>query len=107
MSTKTYSEQRQAIYFRAARDMYRAAEDIALDTIKDEILTQPTVFWAAGVIDSTMRRARDLENAGHEQAVATARQENDLRKARWAAQDAHIRLEMRAKGEGHAVKQLS
>src|SRR5262249_37365103 len=84
MSSKTYSEQRQAILFRAARDLRKVATSLLDDVVEDAELDGQTAPWALSVAQNTARLANDLEDKGHEQARATARQENDLYNSRRA-----------------------
>lgn len=100
MSTKTYSEQRQAIYFAAARDMCRVAKQVAEDTILDQILTQATLDWASSLVAKILRQANSLEDLGHEQCRASVRSQQALYNVRKDAVDAWSRLHERAAREG-------
>lgn len=69
--TKTYSEQRQRVLFKAARD-FRAIACSVLDDVRTELELQgDTARWAITLAVRTARRANALENEGHEQCVAT------------------------------------
>lgn len=80
---KTYSEQRQAAYFRAAREMYRVATQILDDSTNDaELTSEATHEWVKNQSRITMERGRELEEKGHEERIATVRQENALFQAK-------------------------
>lgn len=81
-STKTYSEQRQAILFRAARDLRGVASQVLDDVREDAELTGSTVVWAKQQAARTAKLANDLEGRGHEETVGTTRAENDLSRSR-------------------------
>src|SRR5262245_31824574 len=99
--TKTYSEIRQAAYFRAARELYAVAAEVANETANDPLdaITQANLVWAASVSATTFKKAQALEDLGHEEAVASTIQETNLRKARQAVYQAQKRLQAHAKGE--------
>jgi hypothetical protein len=86
--TKTYSEVRQDACFKHAVELYKLVVQIADDNVDcDPTHTSAaTIVWAASLIDKTFEQADTLENQGHEEAVATSRQENWLRHHRALAQ---------------------
>lgn len=91
MGTKTYSEIRQAAYFKAAVEMYKLVVTIADENIDNppegrENVSQANVTWAASLIETTFKKARAIEELGHEETVASVRQERWLSKYRWAAE---------------------
>lgn len=79
MSTKSYSEQRQAILFKAARDMRRVAASI-LDDVQNEVELSwiPTLSWAKEATRKTAELANELEQRGHEETLASPRAESLL-----------------------------
>jgi hypothetical protein len=80
---RTYSEQRQAILFRAARDLRGVAGQVLDDVTNPVELTSATTpAWAKSVARKTAEMANDLERQGHEQGPATTRQENELARSR-------------------------
>lgn len=82
MSSKSYSEQRQAILFRASRDL-RAVACSVLDDVQNEVeLTGSTPAWAKSVALATATLANELEGRGHEETMASARAESDLARSK-------------------------
>src|SRR5262249_48596737 len=81
MSTKTYSEQRQAILFKASRDLRAVAASVLDDVVNEvELTSSATLGWAKSVAATTAKLAQELEDKGHEQGGASTRAENDLYK---------------------------
>ena len=79
----TYSERRQRAYFDAAVAMYKVASEVLEDVRNEvELRSATTNTWVASVSRATMNRARELEEKGHEEAVATDAQERRLQKAK-------------------------
>jgi hypothetical protein len=97
---KTYSERRQTILFRAARDMRKIATDALDDVTEVTELTGKTAPWAKSVARKTAELANELESKGHEQAPATARQETDLYESRRGYEMAIDRFEERLRAHG-------
>jgi hypothetical protein len=90
--TKTYGELRQETYFRAAIEMYRLCVTIWEDNLGPNapgIQTEANERWALSVLTNTYRIARELEDRGHEQTVASTRWSNRLWKER---ETAHSKL---------------
>lgn len=88
--TKTYTEVRQEAYFRAAIELYRLTVQIADENIDNppegEAVSEATVIWAGSLIEGTYRKARDLEDTGHEQGIASTRWERRLSRERGSAE---------------------
>lgn len=89
--TKTYSEQRQAAYFAAARELYRVAARVLDDSYTDAELTGRTHEWVQNQSRITCEQARALEDRGHEETVASPRAENALYRAKREHSDAVTR----------------
>ena len=76
---KTYSEQRQAILFKAARQLRVVAAQVLDDTVDAGAgISRQTVRFCIQHAANAARLAWDLEEKGHEQCVATQRQNTDL-----------------------------
>jgi hypothetical protein len=88
--TKTYSEQRQEAYFRAAIELYRLTVQIADENIDNppegEAVSQANITWAASLIESTFRKASELDDLGHSETIASTRLANRVARERAAAQ---------------------
>ena len=83
--TKTYSEMRQAAYFKAARDLRKVACSCWDDLINEvETGNMATLIWTKSNAKNTMDQAQRLEDLGHEQAIASALDETLLRKSKTA-----------------------
>ncbi|HEY7421489.1 MAG TPA: hypothetical protein VH541_05720 [Gaiellaceae bacterium] len=81
--TKTYSEQRAAIFFKAARDLRKVACEVLDDVQTDaEFANLDTLKWAKGTAAKISQEANDLELQGHDLVQATPRQEADLSRSR-------------------------
>lgn len=80
--TKTYSEQRQAILFRAARDLRAVACQVLDDVTNEAELTGTTPAWAKSVALKTATLANELESQGHEEAIASPRAESGLTRSK-------------------------
>ena len=94
--TKTYSELRQEALFRAAREMWKIAASVLDDVVNDvELASDRTDNWAKSVSSKTAEMARALEEQGHEQCIASGRQEAALRRARSVHSDAITRYMVR------------
>jgi hypothetical protein len=104
---KTYSERRQAILFRAARDMRKVAVDALDDVTNPAELTGNSAPWAKSVARKTAETANELESNGHEEAIATARQETDLYQSRREYEQAIDRFEERLRANGVDPRSLS
>jgi len=78
MSTKTYSEQRQAILFKASRDLRLVAVSVLDDVQQDAEFLGATRDWAKSVARKTAEMANELEQRGHEETVAPFRAANLL-----------------------------
>jgi hypothetical protein len=90
MATKTYAERRQAAYFAAARELYKLVVEIADENIDSppegrQKVSTATTLWAASLIATTYKKAAELERQGHEETVASVRQERQLYNLRRAA----------------------
>jgi hypothetical protein len=93
---KTYSEQRQETLFAAARKLYRLAGEILDDSVNDvELLSEPTHEWVKATSRKTAEMARELEDQGHGECMASSRSENALYNAKRAHSDAIDRYEHR------------
>lgn len=81
--TKTYSEQRQAAYFRAARELRTVACSV-LDEVENEVelTSEATLSWAISVAKSTATKAQELENLGYEECIVNSRAEMTQYKSR-------------------------
>ena len=100
-STKTYSEQRQDVYRRAAIDLYKLVVEIADENIDNppegvENVTEANKVWAASLIDTTFRKAHELDDLAHGETIMPVRASNRLARYRAAAQA--------RTGEGRALK---
>lgn len=83
MSTKTYSEQRQAVFFQAACRMFRIAAQVLNDVQQDaEYRNVATIEWVKNQARVAMDAGRALENQGHEIRIASGHQEAALRRAK-------------------------
>jgi hypothetical protein len=92
---KSYSEQRQAIFFKAARDLRKVACQVLNDCTDPAEFRGSTYEWAREHAANIMLRAAELENEGHEQCVATPLAETLLTKSKdeySLAVDRHVRL---------------
>jgi len=78
-SNASYSDQRAAILFKAARDMRLVACQV-LDDVQNEVeLLSDTPAWAKSVAKKTAELASDLENRGWEDCgFASTRTQNLL-----------------------------
>ena len=88
MTTMSYSEQRQRVYFQAARAMYAIAAQVLDDVREDaEFRNAGTMEWVKNVSAVTMRKGHELEELGHAECMAESRacSANDR------AKDAHSR----------------
>jgi hypothetical protein len=79
---KTYSEQRQAILFKASRELRLVACQV-LDDVRNpvELASDSTLSWAKSVARHTAEMATELEDRGHEEAIASPRAETDMRRS--------------------------
>jgi len=69
----SYSDQRQRIYFRAARELRAVACEI-LDDVQNPVeLTGESAPWAFRLAVQTAKDANAVADKGHEQCVADAR----------------------------------
>jgi hypothetical protein len=75
---KTYSEQRQAILFKASRDLRAVAATVLDDVQQDAEFTGGTYAWAKALAKRTAETANELEQRGHEETIASVRAENLL-----------------------------
>lgn len=66
--TKTYSEARQAVYFRAAAAMYDVATGILDDCTEPAEFVGRTYEWSRDIAASTAKRAQALKDLGLEEA---------------------------------------
>jgi hypothetical protein len=83
-----FSVRRQRVYFTAAVEMYRIAADV-LDTVHDvELPSESTHRYVLNTATRTYEKGKILEEMGHEQCVATPRQETRLYRAREKYRDA-------------------
>ena len=99
--TRTYSEQRQLIYFKAARDLRKVAASVLDDVVNDgELAQQHTIVWAINNASIVAKQAYALESLGHEQCVASVRAETDLYKSRRAYDASIDAFEARVKARG-------
>lgn len=92
---KTYSEQIQAIDFKAARELHKVAAQVLNDCSEPAEFRGPTAHWAITRARAIMERARELENHGHEQCVASSLAETLLSKSKDVYSEAvtrHMRL---------------
>lgn len=81
--TKTYSEERQRILFKTARDLRKVAASVLDDcTDAGAGISKHTVRWAIDLAGRTAVRANELESEAHEQCVATQAQETRQFKSR-------------------------
>jgi len=71
---QTYTERRQAILFKAARDMRSVACEILDEVQLQSEFIGRSASWAKSTAASTARQARELETLGHEQTIADGRQ---------------------------------
>lgn len=99
--TRTYSERRQRAYFTAAIDLYKLVVEIAEENIDNppegEAVSQANLTWAASLVETTFKKAFDLEEKGHEETIADTRterrlaQHRELARARTAEGRAHMK----------------
>lgn len=81
--TKTYSEQAQAVLFKASREMRKVAATVLDDVTNEvELLSEDTHRWAKDTARLYAERANELEIQGHGLTVASRRAETELFKAR-------------------------
>ena len=97
---QTYSERRQAILFAASRQMRKLAGEVLDDVQLEAEITGNTAAWAKSKAASIACQANQLEDAGHEQCIASARSENALYVSRNAYSQAIDRFEMRLRQYG-------
>lgn len=97
---KTYSEQRQAILFRASRELRKVAAQVLDDVNHPAELTGRTAPWAKGIAKRTAEQANRLEIEGHEQTIASNRSETEIAKSHRAYSDAIDRFEERLRANG-------
>jgi len=98
MNTKTYSELRQAALFRCGRDLLKVAALVLDDVVNPVELANPaTLEWAKSVARKSALLAEQSISLGHEQGIATSRQDNDLYGARRQYSAAVDRFEGRIK----------
>ena len=72
--TMTYSEARQRVLFKAARDLRQIAAGVLDDVENDvEVSSLATVMWAKSVAAKTAELANELEGRGHEECWADTR----------------------------------
>lgn len=101
--TKTYSELRQATYFKAARELVRIAQAFLDDTFSDqgveygELVTPQTARWAIEGARQTAKQAQALFTLGHEQCIASQLSETLNNKAWYAYSKAITRFEDRVR----------
>lgn len=83
--TKTYSEQRQLILFKASRDLRKVAAQV-LDDVQNEVELRnaSTLAWATTLAQRIAEQANELENTAHELCVASSLSETLLYKSRRA-----------------------
>lgn len=79
--TKTYSEQRQAIYFKAARDLYKLCAQMCDDSCVG-VYSQANDEWLKGILNRTADLAREQERLGYEECLSDARSDYALRRAK-------------------------
>jgi hypothetical protein len=84
MSTKTYSERRQQVYFVAAREMRKVAAHILDDVVEDAEFTGATARWAKDQARYAALAACELERQGHELCIASPRAETEIHKSKTA-----------------------
>lgn len=96
--TKTYSEARQEILFKAARDLRKVAASVLDDTVDAGAgISRQTVKWAIDLAARISRQAWEIEESGHEQCVASRIQETNLSKSKDAYSRAIDRFEARVR----------
>jgi hypothetical protein len=77
MSTITYSEARQRVLFKAARDMREVAASYLDDMTNDvELTSENSLRWAKSGAAATARLAASLEEQGYAQCVTDKRIDN-------------------------------
>jgi hypothetical protein len=101
--TKTYSEERQEVLFRASRELRRVACNVLDDVVEPAELTGRTTVWAKSTAAETAKLANELEERGHEQCVASRRSENALFKVRREYEAAIDAFEARITAAGGAL----
>lgn len=79
---KTYSEQRQAVLFKASRDMREVAARVLDDVQQDAEFVGATCDWAKKLAKRTAELANELERQGHEETIASNRAEATLARSR-------------------------
>lgn len=95
---KTYSEARQEILFKAARDLRKVAASVLDDTTDGGAgISRSNTRWAIDLAARISRQAWDIEESGHEQCVATRIQETNLTKSKDAYSRAIDRFEARVR----------
>ena len=81
--TLTYSEARQKVLFKAARDMRKIAAGVLDDVENETECGSPyTVQWAVSVAKKTAELANELEAKGHEECIAPQLAETLLARSR-------------------------
>src|SRR5262245_51841375 len=100
---RTYSEQRQAILFKASRELRGIAALILDEVTEPAELTGRTAPWAKSTAAKTATMANDLEKLGYEQTPATPRMQSDLHKSHRAYEVAIDAFEARIRSAGGTV----
>ena len=98
--TKTYSEKRQAVYFKAARELRKIAGEILDDVQTPTELRGDTASWAKNQAAFTARKANEIEDLGYGETVASAHTEVANYKSRDAYTRAIDQFEARLIGSG-------
>jgi len=100
-NTRTYSEQRQAAYFRAARDFWKIAAQTLDDVQNDvELASENTVRWAITTSAKSANIANDLAQSGHDECIASTRAVSDNVRARRIHSDAITAFNKRVNERG-------
>lgn len=83
--TQTYSEARQAILFKASRELRKVAAEVLDDVQNDvELANVATLKWAKAKARTICTQANELETLGHEACIAPALANTLLTKSKTA-----------------------
>ena len=96
----SYNEERQRILFRASRELWKVACEVLDDVQEEAELTGATAAWAASVARTTALLAAELEDKGHEQAIAGTRADHLLYESRQSYSKAVDEFEKRIRAVG-------
>jgi len=107
MATQTYSEARQKVYFKASRELRKVAAE-ALDDVQNdvELQSEETIRWAINLARVTAEQAREVEDKGHEQCIASNLDETLLLKSKDAYSAAIDSFESRVKAQPGGIYRL-